>query len=248
MSEKIVLITGGSGGIGLSTAHKFFDNGFHVLVCGSNAARLQAVKSEFGHSERFRTFVTDVSSLADITALYQKIADDGIKLDTLVLNAGVAAKKRFEDVTEKDYDKVMDINVKGAFFCLQKALPLFKDEASVVFVTSISNQLGSPEFITYGSSKAAVRSMVKSTALGLIGRGIRVNAVSPGPIDTPIHEKFDLSVKEQQNRSQMMANRSPIKRFGAPMEIANVIYFLSSQDASYIVGEEMVVDAGMSLL
>jgi NAD(P)-dependent dehydrogenase (short-subunit alcohol dehydrogenase family) len=170
-------------------------------------------------------------------------------LDVLVVNAGTAKATPIDVLAEEQYDAIMGTNVKGAVFAIQKSLLLFGESGgSIVVTTSIANRLGSPNFAVYGASKAALRSFVKSLGLELIGRGIRINAVSPGPIETPIYDNFGLPQEVVTVVKADMAGKSPCKRFGTPEEVAKAILFLASDDSAYMVGEEIVVDGGMSLL
>ena len=165
----------------------------------------------------------------------------------MFVNAGVARVGPIDTVCEADYAGLMDINVKGTFFTIQKALPLFGETASVIVTTSIANQLGSPNFSLYAASKAALRSMVQSLALELVGRGVRVNAISPGPIATPIFDSFGLPADVTLAVKSGIADKSPKKRFGTPDEVANAALFLAC-DPGYVIGAEIVVDGGMSLV
>ena len=169
-------------------------------------------------------------------------------MDILFVNAGIAKVAPFDLVSEELFDDMVTINMKGTFFTIQKALPLLAKNASIIVTTSIVNQMGSPNVSVYGACKAALRSLVQTLGLELIGRGIRINAISPGPIDTPIFAKFGLPDEVVQVIMTEITNKSPIKRFGTPEEVAKVALFLASDDSSYIVGDEIVVDGGMSLL
>jgi NAD(P)-dependent dehydrogenase (short-subunit alcohol dehydrogenase family) len=246
LEGKVVLVTGGSSGIGLAAARLFQQHGARLVVTGRDVGALARAREELG-SEAL-VLSSDASSLAQIDALLQQVKDRFGKLDVLFVNAAIAKAAPIEAVSEDLFDDLMDINVKGVFFTIQKALPLFGDAASVIVTTSIANRLGSPNFSVYGASKAALRSLVKSLALELIGRGIRVNAISPGPIETPIYDRFGLPGEVVRTVKSDIENKSPIKRFGTPEEVAKVALFLATDDSSYIVGEEIVVDGGMALL
>ena len=244
--HKTVLITGATSGIGLATAQLFAKKQYNILLAGRNATSLeQAANSVDGNVQ---TYQADIADISQLDALYAKIQSDGHKLNALVVNAAIAKPLPFGDVNEENFDLTMNTNFKGAFFTLQKALPLMDKNATAVFTTSITNQLGSPNFSVYAAAKAALKSLVKTLGLELIGQGIRVNAVSPGPINTPMFDKFGLPEEATQEIQAAIKTKSPSQRFGEPEEVAKAIHFLCSEDSSYIVGEELVIDGGMSLL
>jgi NAD(P)-dependent dehydrogenase (short-subunit alcohol dehydrogenase family) len=245
LEGKIALITGGTSGIGLASARLFKDQGAKVVVTGRDRNALDEAQRVLGDDAM--VLRSDAANLADIDKLMAAIKERFGRLDIVFVNAGVARAGAIEQVGESDFDAMMDINVKGVFFTIQKALPLFGETASVIVTTSIANQLGSPNFSLYAASKAALRSLVKSLALELIGRGVRVNAISPGPIATPIFDSFGLPADVAQDVKRGIAAKSPSQRFGSPDEVANAALFLAA-DAGYIVGAEIVVDGGMSLL
>jgi len=246
LKGKTALITGGSSGIGLAAARLFQAEGARIAITGRDPERLTAAQEELGSD----TLVirSEAGSLTEIDSLIEQITNRYGQLDVLFLNAGIAAPAPFEAVSESQFDQIIGINLKGTFFCIQKALPLLNKNSSVIVTTSIANQLGSPNFSVYGASKAALRSLVQSLSLDLINRGIRINAISPGPIATPIFDRLGLPPDAIRARKNEIEHKSPIKRFGTPNEIANVALFLASEDSSYMTGEEIVVDGGMSLL
>ncbi len=245
LEGKIALVTGGTSGIGLASARLFKEQGAKVVVTGRDRHALDEAQRVLGDDAM--VLRSDAANLADIDNLMAAIKERFGRLDIVFVNAGVARAGAIEQVGESDFDAMMDINVKGVFFTIQKALPLFGETASVIVTTSIANQLGSPNFSLYAASKAALRSLVKSLALELIGRGVRVNAISPGPIATPIFDSFGLPADVAQDVKRGIAAKSPSQRFGSPDEVANAALFLAA-DAGYIVGAEIVVDGGMSLL
>lgn len=246
LAGKTVLITGGSSGIGLATARLFHAEGARVAVTGRDPTSLEVARAALG--EGALVLQSDAASLQDIDAALAQVRTHFGKLDVLFLNAGVSVALPLESVSEARFDEVMNVNVKGAFFMLQQALPLLANPASVIITTSITNQMGSPHFSVYAASKAALRSLVQSLALELIGRGVRVNAISPGPIETPIYERVGLPAAMVQGIKGEVARKSPSGRFGSPEEVAKVALFLASDDSAYVVGEEIVVDGGMTLL
>jgi NAD(P)-dependent dehydrogenase (short-subunit alcohol dehydrogenase family) len=246
LDNKRVLITGGSGGIGLATAQLFVAEGARVAVTGRDPAALARARELLGPGAlALQSDSRDLAAIDDVMAQLQ-LHFGG--LDVLFLNAGTATAAPLEQVSETVFDDIMDSNVKGVFFTLQKALPLLTKPASVIVTTSIVNRLGSPNFSVYAASKAALRSLVQAWALELIGRGVRVNAICPGPIATPMFDRFGLPPEVVQAVKGEIEGKSPSKRFGTPEEVAKVALFLASEDSSYLVGEEIVVDGGMSLL
>jgi NAD(P)-dependent dehydrogenase (short-subunit alcohol dehydrogenase family) len=246
LSGKTALITGGSSGIGLATARLFLEHGARVAVTGRDEATLAEARKALGND--VLAMRSDASRVTDIDLLMAELRNRWGQLDVLFVNAAVAGPAPFEAVSEAQFDDLCNINFKGAFFTVQKALPLLSDKASVVLTTSIANQMGSPNFSVYASSKAAVRSLTQTLALELIGRGIRVNAVSPGPITTPIWGKFGMPAEVVQTARDGIVAKSPIQRFGKPEEIAKAVLFLASEDSSYVVGQELAVDGGITLL
>lgn len=243
---KTALITGGSSGIGLATAQLFQAQGARVAITGRSPESLALARTALG--ENALVFKSDTSSLSDIRSLLETLKTEFGHLDILVLNAGVAAPAPLDAVSEESFDQTLNTNFKGVFFTLQGGAKLLRDGGAVVVVTSITNQLASPNFSVYGACKAALRSLVASLAIELIPRKIRVNAVSPGPIDTPMFERMGLPSEVSRGIRGQIQEKSPTGRFGAPEEVARAILFLASDDASYMVGEEVVVDGGMSLL
>ena len=186
--------------------------------------------------------------LADIESLMQLVKKQFGQLDILFVNAGTAQAAPFELVSEEQFDIMVTTNFKGAFFTIQKALPLLTKNASIIVTTSITNQMGTPNFSVYGACKAALRSLVQTLGLELVGRGIRINAISPGPIDTPMFGRIGLPDGAEKAIKAEIISKSPIKRFASPDEVAKVALFLATEDSSYIIGDEIVVDGGMSLL
>ncbi|PKO33224.1 MAG: short-chain dehydrogenase [Betaproteobacteria bacterium HGW-Betaproteobacteria-7] len=243
---KTALITGGTSGIGLATAQLFQAEGARLAITGRSPVSLEKAGKILGPEAL--VYRSDIGNTADIATLFADLSQHFDGLDLLVLNAGTAAPAPLEAVTEAAFDEALAVNFKGVFFTLQKALPLLREGSSVVITTSITNQLGSPNFSVYGACKAALRSLVASLALELIPRKIRVNAVSPGPIATPMFDRLGLPPEVSATIQNDIAKKSPCGRFGMPEEVARTILFLASDEASYIVGQEIVVDGGMSLL
>ena len=244
LNGKTALITGGTSGIGLAAARLFRAEGAQLAVTGRNPDRLAAAQAELGNDAL--VVHSEASSLPEIDALMQQLKNRFGQLDVLFLNAALSSPAPIEQVTEAQFDKIIATNFKGVFFTIQKALPLLSNNASIIVTTSITNKTGSPNFSVYGASKAALRSLVQSLGLALIERGIRINAINPGPIDTGGFNRLPLPPDVFHSIKSNIQGRSPIKRFGTPEEIANVALFLASDESSYVVGEEIVVDGGIS--
>lgn len=246
LKGKTVLITGGTSGIGLASAQLFRAEGAQLIVTGRDRGRLDAAQELLG-SEAL-VLRSEAGSLAEIASLMAAVRDRFGKLDVLFLNAGMATPAPVELVSEAQFDEAVNVNFKGVFFTIQKALPMLSSNASVIVTTSITNRSGAPNFSVYAASKAALRSLVQSLGLALIGRGIRVNAINPGPIDTGGFQRLELPPEVMQAVRGEISGRSPSGRFGTPEEVAKVALFLASDDSAYVVGEEIVVDGGISLV
>ena len=241
---KHVLITGGTSGIGIATAKLLLDGGARVLVTGSADSSLESARQELGpHAIVVRS---NTASLADIDNLSERVKSDFAPLDALIVCAGQTRFVPFESVTEQTYDDLFAINAKGTYFTVQKLAPLMREGGAVVLTTSVANVAGLPMISAYAATKAAVRSMTRSMASELLPHGIRVNAVSPGPIDSGILEKAMPKEQSDQTRQQMIES-NPMKRFGRPEEVARALVFLAFE-ATYTTGAELVVDGGGSQL
>ncbi len=244
LKDKVALITGGNSGIGLAIAREFKANGARVIISGRNAERLEEAKSILGDGTL--TVQGDVSNLEDLDRLMETARLKHGKIDVLVANAGMAKLVPLEAVDEKFFDEISETNFKGLYFTVQKAVPLLSDGASVVLISSIVNQMGMLNFSVYAATKSAVRSLARSFSAELLPRGIRVNTLSPGPIDTPIIKKLGLSDEELEGMGKMLIEMSPMKRFGTPEEMAKAALFLASSDSSYVAGAEIVADGGFT--
>lgn len=241
---KIALITGGNSGMGLETAKLFAQEGAKVIITGRRKSELDAAASAIGTAAL--GVAGDVSSLADLDRLYSTIHDTYGRLDILFANAGVGRVAPFGEVTEEDFDLHFDINVKGLFFTVQKALPLLKDGSSIILNSSISAYKGMEALSVYSATKAAVRSFARTWTVDLKGRGIRVNSISPGPIETPIFGKMGLSENQVHEFGKAIVSQVPMGRLGRVDEIAKALLFLASEDSSYISGIDLSVDGGMA--
>ena len=242
--NKNVVITGGSTGIGLATAQRLVDGGARVLVTGRNPDALKGAREALG--EQAVAVRSDAASLPDIDQLAQRSRTELGELDLLFVNAGITRWSPFDDVDPNEYDEVFDINAKGAYFTVQKLAPLLRDGGAVVLTTSVVNVMGFPLTSVYAASKAAVRSMTRSLARELVDRGIRVNAVSPGVIDTDVLVKATSQETSDQAQRQV-AETNPLKRIGRPEEIAAAVCFLAFE-ATYTTGAELAVDGGSTQL
>jgi NAD(P)-dependent dehydrogenase (short-subunit alcohol dehydrogenase family) len=241
---KTVAITGGNSGIGLATAKLFHDEGANVAISGRDQKTLdEAVKAIGGDTLAVKA---DVSKLADIDKFFAQIAAKFGKIDALFANAGIAKFAPVSDSSEQMFDETFDINAKGLYFTLQRALPLLNDNAGIVLNSSVVNTKGSATTSIYAASKAAVRSLARTFAAELVDRGIRVNVVSPGPILTPIFGRTGLPQAAVDEFAAHVKSQVPMKRFGTPEEIGHAVLFLASSDASYITGVDLYVDGGMT--
>lgn len=245
--ERTALVTGANSGIGYATAKVLKEQGNKVIVTGRRKAAIEAAAVELGAIP----FVADQSSIADIEKLAAQIAATFGKetkgLDILVINAGVLGSSPISEMTEQLYDKIMDVNTKGAFFTLSRFIPLLNDGASVVFVSSIVAHMSHPGSSIYSASKAALNSMMKTAALELAPRNIRVNAVSPGPTQTLVFENAGYDAQTVQTLKDYTLNAVPLKRLGDPENVGRMIAHLSSPAAGFITGSEIVMDGGMLL-
>jgi len=244
LEGKVALITGGNSGIGLATAKEFVNEGAYVFITGRRDAELAAAKKQIG--KNVTAIQGDVSNLGDLNRLFAQIKKEKGKLDIVFANAGVAKYAPFGKITEEHYDSIFNINVKGLLFTVQKALPLLPDGASIILNASIVASKGLSSNSVYSATKAAVRSFARTWTTDLKDRRIRVNAISPGPIDTPGLSDLLASSETGQERKKMISNTVPLGRFGTPDEIAKAVVFLASDDSSYITGAELFVDGGVA--
>jgi NAD(P)-dependent dehydrogenase (short-subunit alcohol dehydrogenase family) len=246
LTGKVAVVTGGSSGIGLATAKEFSEQGARVVITGRDQQTLDEAAREIGGD--VLAVRADASSLAEIDKLFAAVKEKFGKIDVLFVNAGVAKFTPLEAVTEELFDQIMDINFKGAYFTIQKALPLLNDNASIILNTSINAHLGMPNSSVYAASKAALITLARTLSAELVGRGIRVNAVSPGPVTTPIYGRLGLQPEELEETAKNIQAQVPLKRFGRPEEIAKTVLFLASSDSSFLLGTEIIADGGMSQL
>jgi NAD(P)-dependent dehydrogenase (short-subunit alcohol dehydrogenase family) len=246
LQGKIALVTGGNSGIGLATAREFVEEGAFVYITARRQAELdEAVKSLGPQAKGIKT---DVSKLNELEALFTQISDDKGRIDVLFVNAGVAAFLPLGSITEEHFDQHFDTNVKGLLFTVQKALPLIPNGGSIILNASIESKQGKPAFSVYSATKAAVRSFARGWTADLKDRGIRVNVISPGPIDTPgLNGLAGPTTAEQlKGFHNHLATDIPLGRVGRPEEVARVAVFLASEDASFVAGIELFVDGGVA--
>ena len=246
LKNKVAIITGGNSGIGLATAKKFVAEGAFVYITGRRQSELDKAVKEIGSN--VTAIQGDVSNLADLDRLYSQVKSEKGQIDIIVANAAIVEVMPTEAVTEEHYDRTFDINAKGTFFTVQKGLPILNNGGSIVLVSSGAWQMGVPVYATYSATKAAMRSFVKTWAADLKGKGIRVNAVSPGPINTPIFDKQFPTKEISDGAKAQFQQMVPLGRLGEPEEVANSILFLASNDSSYITGIDLPVDGGVTQL
>ena len=244
LEGKIALITGGNSGIGLATAKQFVNEGAYVFITGRREAELAAAKKQIGKNAT--AIQGDVSNLADLDRLFAQIKKEKGKIDIVFANAGIARYAPLGTITEDFFNSIFDINVKGVLFTVQKSLSLLRDGGSIILNASIVATKGLSSNSVYSATKAAVRSFARTWTTDLKDRRIRVNAISPGPIDTPGLSELLASSETGEQRRKMISTTVPLGRFGRPEEIAKAVVFLASDDASYITGIELFVDGGFA--
>jgi NAD(P)-dependent dehydrogenase (short-subunit alcohol dehydrogenase family) len=243
---KIVVITGGSSGIGLAAAQQFEAEGARVVVAGRDARTLEAASKLLG--KQALTVKADVTKTSDLDNLFDTVRERHRKIDVLFVNAGGAKVASVADTTEDLFDEISDTNFRGAYFTAQKAVPHLNDGGAIIFTSSYFDEFGMAGTSVVAATKAAVRSLTRTFASELLPRGIRVNAISPGVIDTPIFGKLGVPKEVVEGIGKSLRDKIPFKRFGSPEEIATAVAFLASSDASYITGVELAVDGGLTQL
>ena len=246
LTGKRALITGGTTGIGLETARQFLSEGARVAITGKNLATLEAAQKELGSDVLvIASDASDVSAQKDLAA---KVGKAFGGLDILFANAGIAELRPVEHWDEAGFDRTMAVNFKGPFFLIQALLPVFANPASIVLTTSVNAHIGMANTTIYGASKAALLSLARTLSGELIGRGIRVNAVSPGPISTPLYGKMGLSGADLKTVSDSIRKQVPAGRFGDPGEVARAVVYFASDESAFAVGSELMMDGGMGTL
>ncbi|MGZ3236559.1 MAG: SDR family oxidoreductase [Burkholderiaceae bacterium] len=246
LKGKTALITGGTTGIGLATAKLFLQEGARVAITGQDAGRVAEAASTLGAGAI--AIRADVASASDMASVAQRLKEEFGGLDIVFANAGIAKPVPFSDVDDTNIDSQFNVNVKGVIYTVQKMLPLLRNPASIILTSSTLTELGTPGLSIYSASKAAVRSLARTLSAELVGRGIRVNVVSPGPIETPIYGKLGLPAEAVGQMADRILGKVPMARFGQADEVAKAALFLASDESSYILGENLLVDGGMSLV
>ena len=243
LKGRIAVITGGNSGIGYATAKKFKEEGATVIITGRSKEKVELAAAELG----IKGIIADVLDLSAIDEAVGLIAEEFGKIDILFVNAGVFIPMPVGQSTEDGFDNLLDINFKGAVFTIEKFLPILKDGGNIVNLSSINAYTGMPNTAVYGASKAALNAYTRAAATELSPRKIRINALNPGPIATPIFSKTGMSEEQLKGMGDMMQDRIPLKRYGRPEEIAEVAAFLASDKASFITGAEYNVDGGLNV-
>ncbi len=244
LNHKIAVITGGSTGIGFATARRFIADGAQVVITGRNEEVLELAVADLG--DRVTGIPGDVANLENLDRLFAQVQQQFGRIDVLFANAGIAPFVPFQAVTEDHFDRLFNINVRGLFFTVQKALPLLSENASIILNASVVAQSGLPNTSVYSATKAAVRSLGRTLAAELSPRGIRVNVVSPGLTQTPLVGKLGLSKNELDAFGAQMIQQTPLGRPGRPEEIAATAAFLASDEASFFTGADLVADGGLT--
>src|SRR5919112_2910457 len=244
LEGKVALVTGGNSGIGLATARRFVEEGAFVFITGRRQEELDAAVKEIG-----RNVVGvrgDVANLADLDQLYTTVKEQKSRIDILFANAGVGELAPIGEISKAHFDKTFSINVKGVLFTVQKALPLFQDGSSIILNASIAASKGIETSTVYSATKAAIRSFARTWTVELKHRKIRVNAISPGPIDIPGFNGLTQSEEQIEQLKTSIVSAVPMERMGSPEEVAKAVSFLASDDSSYVTGIELFVDGGMA--
>jgi NAD(P)-dependent dehydrogenase (short-subunit alcohol dehydrogenase family) len=242
---KVAVVTGGNSGIGLAVSKAFAREGASVVLTGRDEATLAAAAREVGPAAV--ALRADVSKLPDLDALVAQVKSRFGKIDALFVNAGVGKFVPFEQVTEAFYDEIMDVNVKGVYFTVHKALPLLGPGSAVVLNASINAHKGMPGTTVYGPSKAAVLSMARTMSADLVSRGVRVNSISPGPIESALLSRLGMPDEQLRQTKDWIRGQVPMKRFGTGEEIAEAVLYLCSPGAGFTTGADLVIDGGMTL-
>ncbi len=243
LKGKVAVVTGGNSGIGYASAKKFKEEGANVVITGRDEARVKNAADELG----VKGLVADVSSVSAIEHLVSEVKSHFGTVDILFVNAGIFQPAPVGQISEEMFDHQMGINFKGAVFTVEKFLPILNDGASIINLSSINAYTGMPNTAIYAASKAALNAYTRTSATELAPRKIRVNSVNPGPVSTPIFSKTGMPEEQLNGFAQAMQNRVPLKRFGLPSDIANLVAFLASDDASFITGGEYNIDGGINV-
>jgi len=244
LDGKIAVITGGNSGIGLATAQCFVEEGAYVYIVGRRQNELDAAVNQIG--KNVTGIQGDVSNLSDLDRLYDTVKQQKGRIDILFANAGIIGLLPLGSITEDHFDKIVSVNMKGLLFTVQKALPLFQNGGSIILITSIAGSKGFEGLSVYSATKAAIRSFARTWTVDLKYRKIRVNAVSPGPIDTPMTSSMVQTEKQGEQLKTTLLSTVTLGRIGSPDEVAKAVSFLASDDSSYVTGIELFVDGGQA--
>lgn len=243
LQGKVAVVTGGNSGIGYATAQLLKERGASVIISGRSSEKISKAADELG----VKGYVADVSDLSAIDKLVENVKHDFSKVDILFVNAGIFTPAPIGQISEEMFDEQTGINFKGAVFTTEKFLPILRDGASVIHLSSINAYTGMPNTAVYAASKAALNSYTRTAAIELAPRKIRVNAVNPGPVETPIFGKTGMTEEQLSGFAEAMKKRVPVNRLGATDDIAKLVVYLASEDASFITGSEINIDGGMSI-
>ena len=246
LKGKRALITGGTSGIGLETAREFLNEGARVAITGKNPATLEAARKELG--SEVLVIASDASDVAAQKTLAETVGKAFGRLDVLFANAGIAELRPVDQWDEAGFDRTVAINLKGPFFLIQALLPIFANPASIVLTTSVNAHIGMANTSVYGASKAALLSLTRTLSGELISRGIRVNAVSPGPITTPLYSKLGLAEADLKTVAASIRSQVPVGRFGEASEVARAVVYFATDESAFAVGSELMIDGGMGTL
>ena len=246
LQNKIAVVTGGSSGIGLATAKAFHREGASVVITGRNKKNLEEAGEVIG--KNVLTISGDASSLVDIDLLIEKVIKQYGQIDVMFLNVGSGIPIPFEEITERNFDKTINVNLKSAFFSIQKALPFLGEDASIILNSSMSNFIGQHSLSIYAAAKAALRSLARTLTTELGPRGIRINVVSPGFIATPIFDEERIGADLRNELLDSVSKQSATGRMGRAEEIAEAVVFLASSKSSYMMGSEVVIDGGYTIV
>lgn len=243
LNGKIAVVTGGNSGIGYASAKKLKERGANVIITGRSTERIEEASKELGVTG----IVADVKDLSAIDKLVSNVGTQFGKVDILFVNAGIFAPAPIGQISEEMFDNQMGINFKGALFTVEKFLPILNDGSSIINLSSVNAYTGMPNTAVYAASKAALNSYTRTAATELAPRKIRINAINPGPISTPIFGKTGMPEDQLKGFAEAMQNRIPLKRFGQPEDVANLVCFLASDEASFITGGEYNIDGGINI-
>ena len=243
LKGKVAVITGGNSGIGYASAKELKSQGANVIITGRDSGRVHSAANELG----VKGIVADVNNLSAINDLVEKVKSDFGKVDILFVNAGVFQPAPVGQISEEMFDHQMGTNFKGAVFTTERFLPILNDGASIINLSSVIGYSGMPNTAVYAASKAALNSYTRTAATELAPRKIRINSVNPGPVETPIYGKIGMEEEQLNGFAETLKNRIPLKRFGQPEDIAKLVSFLASDDASFITGSEYNIDGGINI-